>query len=441
MLSIIGFATILIIVLILIQGKMTPIIPLVIIPLIGSLVAGFKITEVGNFFSDGLISVIQVAVMFIFAILFFGIMQDAGLFDPIIDRMIAVTHGNVITISVGTVLIAAIAQLDGSGASTFLITIPALLPIYRQMKMSPYLLLLLIGGSASIMNMIPWGGPLGRAASVLNVDVTELWRPLIPIQVIGIVLMIALAVFLGMREKRRIIESYGSIEDAIAFEEEDGVLFDRQGNGKTGIAKTKKYWLNVLLTVAVIGVLVAGIIPAGLAFMIGVCLALPLNFKKANDQNKTIQKHAPNALTMATIILAAGSFLGILNGTGMLNSIAEDVVNILPSFIAPYLHLILGILGVPFDLLLSTDAYYFALLPVAEQIGVTFGIPSISMAYAMIIGNIVGTFVSPFSPALWLAIGLAGVEMGKHIRYSFLWMWGISIALVIIAFIMGTISV
>ncbi len=441
MLSIIGFATILIIVLILIQGKMTPIIPLVIIPLIGSLVAGFKITEVGNFFSDGLISVIQVAVMFIFAILFFGIMQDAGLFDPIIDRMIAVTHGNVITISVGTVLIAAIAQLDGSGASTFLITIPALLPIYRQMKMSPYLLLLLIGGSASIMNMIPWGGPLGRAASVLNVDVTELWRPLIPIQVIGMVLMIALAVFLGMREKRRIIESYGSIEDAIAFEEEDGVLFDRQGNGKTGIAKTKKYWLNVLLTVAVIGVLVAGIIPAGLAFMIGVCLALPLNFKKANDQNKTIQKHAPNALTMATIILAAGSFLGILNGTGMLNSIAEDVVNILPSFIAPYLHLILGILGVPFDLLLSTDAYYFALLPVAEQIGVTFGIPSISMAYAMIIGNIVGTFVSPFSPALWLAIGLAGVEMGKHIRYSFLWMWGISIALVIIAFIMGTISV
>lgn len=441
MLSIIGFATILIIVLILIQGKMTPIIPLVIIPLIGSLVAGFKITEVGNFFSDGLISVIQVAVMFIFAILFFGIMQDAGLFDPIIDRMIAVTHGNVITISVGTVLIAAIAQLDGSGASTFLITIPALLPIYRQMKMSPYLLLLLIGGSASIMNMIPWGGPLGRAASVLNVDVTELWRPLIPIQVIGMVLMIALAVFLGMREKRRIIESYGSIEDAIAFEEEDGVLFDRQGNGKTGIAKTKKYWLNVLLTVAVIGVLVAGIIPAGLAFMIGVCLALPLNFKKANDQNKTIQKHAPNALTMATIILAAGSFLGILNGTSMLNSIAEDVVNILPSFIAPYLHLILGILGVPFDLLLSTDAYYFALLPVAEQIGVTFGIPSISMAYAMIIGNIVGTFVSPFSPALWLAIGLAGVEMGKHIRYSFLWMWGISIALVIIAFIMGTISV
>lgn len=441
MLSFIGFATIVIIVLLLLRGKTTPMIPLVLIPIVGALVAGFQIKEIGDFFGDGIVSVVQVAIMFIFAILFFGIMQDAGLFDPIIDKMIAVTRGNVITISIGTVVIAAIAQLDGSGASTFLITIPALLPVYRQMKMSPYLLLLLIGGSASIMNMIPWGGPLGRAASVLNMDVTELWKPLIPIQVIGMVLMIVLAILLGMREKRRIIARYGSVENAIAHEEEDVAMFDRQDSGgNVKVTKTKIYWLNVILAIAVIGVLVAGIIPAGLAFMIGVCIALPLNYRKADDQSKTIQKHAPNALTMATIILAAGSFLGILNGTGMLDSIAEDTVTVLPSFITPYIHLIIGVLGVPFDLLLSTDAYYFALLPVAEQIGTTFGIPSISTAYAMIIGNIVGTFVSPFSPALWLALGLAGLEMGKHIRYAFLWMWGLSIVLVFIAFAMGTIT-
>ncbi len=440
MLSLIGFGTILVIVFLLIRGKMTPVIPLVIIPILGALIAGFQVAEIGDFFNEGIVSVINVVIMFIFAILFFGIMQDAGLFDPIIDKMIMMTHGNVVTISVGTVFIAAIAQLDGSGASTFLITIPALLPIYRQMKMSPYLLLLLIGGSASIMNMIPWGGPLGRAASVLDMDVTELWRPLIPIQAIGLVLMIGLAVFLGIREKRRIMNKYGSIENAIAITEEDGTVFDREDNHGTNNTNTTKYWVNVLLTVAVISVLVAGILPAGLAFMIGVCLALPINFKKADAQNETLRKHAPNALTMATIILAAGSFLGILSGTGMLDSIAEDTVKILPPFIAPYIHIILGVLGVPFDLLLSTDAYYFALLPVADQIGMTFGIPSISTAYAMIIGNIVGTFVSPFSPALWLALGLAGLEMGKHIRYAFLWMWGLSIVLLIIALVGGVIS-
>jgi len=159
------------------------------------------------------------------------------------------------------------------------------------------------------------------------------------------------------------------------------------------------------------------------------------------DLGDRIKAHAPNALMMATIILAAGSFLGILTGTGMLDSIAEDIVKVLPAFVAPYLHLIIGFFGVPFDLLLSTDAYYFALLPVVDQIASGFGIASLSTAYAMIIGNIVGTFVSPFSPALWLALGLAGLEMGRHIRYSLLWMWGISIVLLAVALLIGVITV
>src|SRR5690625_4876104 len=195
MLSIIGFATIIVIVYLLLRGKVIPIIPLVIIPIIGAFIAGFGFSDIGGFFEEGLSKVINVAVMFIFAILYFGIMQSVGLFDPLINRMIQLTRGNVITISLGTVVIAAIAQLDGSGASTFLITIPALLPLYKRMKMNPYLLLLLIAGSAAIMNMLPWAGPLGRAASVLDMDVTELWRPLIPIQIIGMVLILLLAAF------------------------------------------------------------------------------------------------------------------------------------------------------------------------------------------------------------------------------------------------------
>src|SRR5699024_9639772 len=152
-----------------------------------------------------------------------------------------------------------------------------------------------------------------------------------------------------------------------------------------------------------------------------------------------IKEHAASALTMGTIILAAGSFLGILSGTGMLDSIATDAVKIIPEFISPYIHLIIGVLGFPLDLLLSTDAYYFALLPVADQIGTTLGISSLATTYAMIVGNIVGTFVSPFSPSLWLALVLAGLEMGKHIRYSFFWLWRISIILLIVSFFMGLI--
>ncbi|MED4475831.1 citrate:proton symporter [Oceanobacillus caeni] len=443
-LSLIGFIIILVIVALLISGKVTPIVAMVLPPIIGALLAGFTFSEIGTFFEDGVASVISVAVMFIFAIIFFGIMQDVGLFDPMINKMVALSKGNIVIVSVVTVLIAVVAQLDGSGASTFLITIPALLPLYNRLKMNPYLLLLLVAGAASIMNMLPWAGPLGRTASVLSMDVTELWKPLIPIQLIGIVLMLVLAVLLGMREQRRIIKKYGSLEIAATAEqlEPEANTNDSEASlEENTLARPKLLWVNAILAIAVIGVLVAGIMPAGLAFMIGVSIALLINFPHVKDQMERIRAHAPNALTMASIILAAGLFLGILNGTGMLTAIANDAVSVLPGTIAPYLHIIIGVLGVPFDLLLSTDAYYFALFPVVEQIATGFGVDSLSTAYSMIIGNIVGTFVSPLAPAVWLALGLSGLEMGRHLRYSLFWMWGLSLVLLAIAVIIGIIQI
>lgn len=432
MLSFIGLLTILIIVVLLISGRVSPIVGLVLVPIAGAFAAGFNFSEIGEFFKDGTQSVFNVAVMFIFAIIFFGLLQDVGVFDPLINKMVDITKGNIIAVAVGTVFIAAVAHLDGSGASTFLITIPALLPLYKRLRMNPYLLLMLVGTSASIMNMVPWAGPLGRTAAVLDVDVTELWRPLIPIQIIGLVLLAALAVVLGMREKRLIAK-----KEAIEIEELPEGQLDVATNS---LNRPKLYWVNVLLAVAVIGLLVWGIVPASLVFMIGVSIALPINYPKVQDQMDRVKAHAPGAVLMATIILAAGSFLGILNGTDMLNSIATDLVTVLPVFIVPYLHVIIGVLGVPFDLLLSTDAYYFALLPIVDQVVTGFGVSSLSVAYSMIIGNIIGTFVSPLSPALWLALGLAGLEMGKHIRYSFMLMWGFSIVLLVIAMFMGIIT-
>ncbi|KGR85715.1 CitMHS family transporter [Lysinibacillus odysseyi] len=438
-LSIIGFLTILVIITLLISGRVSPLVAMVIPPIIGALIAGFSLADIGEFFDSGISSVINVAVMFIFAIIFFGIMQDAGLFEPLINKMIALSKGNVVVVAIITVLIAVVAQLDGSGASTFLITIPALLPLYLRLRMNPYLLLLLVAGAAAIVNMVPWGGPLGRVASVLKTDVTELWYPLIPLQIIGIILMLVLAVFFGIREKKRIVSQFGSL--AASNEDEVSSMGVVSSELDKDLQRPKLLWINALVSILVIGTLVAGIIPAGLAFLIGVAIALPINYRSTKDQMERIRAHAPNALTMASIIIAAGLFLGILNGTGMLTAIANDAVQIMPSFMSSYLHIIVGILGVPFDLLLSTDAYYFALFPVVEQIGLSFDIDSLSTAYAMIIGNIVGTFVSPLAPAVWLALGLSGLEMGKHLKYSFFWMWGLSILLLFIATLIGIIHI
>lgn len=448
-LSLIGILTILTIVVLLIWNRTSPIVIMIILPVIGALIAGFSVAEIGVFFEDGIAQVMNVVVMFIFAIIFFGIMQDAGLFEPIINKMIALSGGNVVKVAVATVLIAAIGQLDGSGASTFLITIPALLPLYQRLKMNPYLLLLLVGGSAAIMNMVPWGGPLGRVASVLGMDVNELWQPLIPIQIVGLILMLGLAVLLGVREQRRIKNQYGLVDGAVALEvsseendeEDDEAKTKETDSHGNSLERPKLIWVNLIIALAVIGVLVSGIIPSGFAFMMGVAVVLLINYPSVTDQTARLRAHAPSALTMAGIILAAGLFLGVLTGSGMLDAISKDFVTILPEGVTQYIHLIVGVLGIPFDMLLSTDAYYFALFPVIEQIASAVGVDSLSTAYAMIIGNIVGTFISPLAPAVWLALGLSGLEMGKHIRYSFFWLWGMSLVLIGVAILFGTISI
>ncbi|RUR29918.1 CitMHS family transporter [Vreelandella nanhaiensis] len=437
-LSLAGLIAIAAIVAMLLSGRVSPLVAFVLVPIVAALVTGFGIDDIATFYEQGFARVIPVAVMFVFAILFFGILQDAGLFEPIILKVLSISRGNVVSITVATALVASIAHLDGSGATTFLLTIPALLPTYQRLRMSPYLLLLLVGLGASIMNMLPWAGPLARIGSVLGMSAGELWRPLIPLQIFALLLLLALAVVLGLRENRRIkrlppLTAHDNTVSGAAIQQ----TADTQPVDKV---PGWRMAFNALLLIAVVGALTTDVLPPALVFMVGVAIALPVNISQMDGQMQSIKRHAPNALIMATIIIAAGTFLGILNGSNMLSELSADIVAILPAAVVPYMHILIGIFGVPFDLILSTDAYFFAFLPIVVEVVGNAGVPAVSTAYAMVIGNIIGTFVSPLAPAVWLALQLAGLEMGKHIRYSFGIMWGFSLVLLLFGYLSGTIT-
>ena len=434
----------------LIAKKISPVVGMILIPSIGALLLGYGIKDLVKFFNSGLESVMSVVIMFIFAIIFFGIMTDSGLFKPIVKRLILMTRGNVVIVCIVTALIGMFAQLDGAGAVTFLLSIPALLPLYKALNMNKYLLILLLAISAAIMNMVPWGGPMARVASVLKVkSVNELWYGIIPVQLIGFVLVLIFATYLGFREKKRIKKAIdnGEVEPTLNidihrlvknYERDQDIKFPVRGRAlKHGWV----IWTNVLLTIIVLVMMLTNIAPPEFAFMVGVAIALVINFPNVDEQMNRLKAHAPNALMMAAVIIAAGMFLGVLEETGMLKSIALNFIKIIPDTVGPYLHIIVGFFGVPLDLLTSTDAYYFALLPIVEQTASQFGINPVSTAYSMVIGNIVGTFVSPFSPALWLAIGLAEANMGTYIKYAFFWIWGFAIVLLGIAVLIGTVTI
>lgn len=263
------------------------------------------------------------------------------------------------------------------------------------------------------------------------------------------VLIFAIAALLGWREKSRLakLQESGEIKGTISVDvnslADDFSAKQAEEQQKLGFRYRKSRWVtiaNIVVALAVLAALLSGLLPPAPAFLIATTIALVVNFDGAMEQGDALRRHAPNALSMAGVIIAAAMFLGVLNETKMLEEIALSLVNILPEGVAPYLHVIVGFFGVPLDLLTSTDAYYFSVLPIVQGTVESFGVSGMGAASALIIGNVVGTFVSPFSPALWLALGLADGQMGKYLKIAFPIAWVFSIILVAIVFFTGMLA-
>ncbi|WP_240329248.1 SLC13 family permease [Helicobacter suis] len=368
-----------------------------------------------SYLRHGVNKVFNIALMFIFAILFFAILNDVGLFNPLIKTIIALSKGNAIAICVGTCIIATLVHLDGSGASTFLVVIPPLLPIYERLRLNRYLLMLLVAASAGLANLLPWGGPLGRVASVLGVETSTLYYPLLPLQAIGFCCILLLAAILGYKETRRL--------KALPA---DNLPSNNSKEIETPNLDAAKHFIpNLCVAVLALSAVICKILPPEFCFLIALCVVLLINYDSPKACMAKIKECSPEAISMALILLSAGVYIGILSGSGMLEAIAKNLTAYLPASLLPSLQWIVGALGVPLKLVLDTNSYYFTFFPIIAHLAPTGQAQSVG--YCMLIGATLGTFVSPFSPALWLGLGLAKLSLGRHIAYSFIWLWGLSL--------------
>ncbi|GAB3454108.1 citrate:proton symporter [Streptomonospora sediminis] len=456
MLTAMGFVTIAAVLGLLLSNRVSAVVALIGVPVAAALAAGFSPTEIGEFAGTGISGVAGTAAMFVFAILYFGVMRDAGLFDPVVRRVLAFAGSNPVTIALATLVLAMLTHLDGAGATTFLITIPAMLPLYDALGMRRLVLAALTGLGAGIMNMVPWGGPTARAASATGIDANALWAPLIPAQLAGIAACLAVAYLLGRREKSRIAAASAAPApetapagapasgSASAPSAESGAGADSDSGEPTGgesaLRRPELFWVNAALTAATVAVLIAGLLPPELTFMLALVIALPLNYTGLKAQTDRINAHAQGAVLMASTLLAAGVFLGIMEESGMIDGMAKALTGAMPDAVGPGLPLFVGLLAVPLSLLFGPDAYYFAVLPVLTAVGDTFGIPGGTLAQASIVGEeTVGFPVSPLTGSFYLLTGLAGVPIGSHIRFLLPWAWLVSLVVLAAAIVTGTI--
>lgn len=440
MLALLGFATIIMIIVLLLRNVTVPALAFIGVSSISAMIlvltGTFTVKEIGDFIKAGVADVHSTAALFIFSVLFFGIMTDAGMFDSIINALMKKVGHNVIGVTLMTCIIAMIGHLDGGGASTFLITVPAMLPIYKKLKMRPTTLLLICVTSMGVMNLLPWGGPTMRSASVLGIDANVLWMRLLPMQAVGIVVALFTAFFWGVMEKKR-----GAGIDSTLVMEDTDVLEESASTSDLGnLARPKLLLFNIALTLLVIVCLVFLKVPSYLTFMVGCVIALLVNYPGAKLQNKIIKSHSGPALMMASTILAAGVFLGVLEQSEIMNHMANILASFIPQSMGHFLPLIIGVLSVPLTLLFCTDSYFYGLLPVLISVGNNFGVDPVHTAIAMVVCRNCATFISPVVPATFLGIGLAGVEIKDHIKNSFFWIWGVSLVCLVAGIILGVIT-
>ena len=424
----IGFLMIIAIVALLLKGKMSPIVVLAVIPVIAALILGFSPVEVMDFIADGIKTTTSNGILFIFSVIYFGVLADTGLFDVIVGWLVKKAGNNVIAVTVVTALIATIAHLDGTTAVTVLITIPAMYPVYKKMNIDSRILLCLTGACMGVMNLLPWGGPVARAATVLSMDANDLWHILIPIQIVGLIFNIVVAVLLGMLAIK---------QGAGAGKGEKVEQDQKTKDEEIALRRPKLLIFNLALTIALIAVLSAGLVTSYVAFMIALSLALAVNYPNLKTQDKLVKKHAPAALIISATLFSAGAMVGIFDGTGMLTEMANAIMSIIPGFLGQFIHIIFGILALPLGLCIGTDAYFYGIMPLVMQVGETYGVASLSTALTMVIGKNLALMVSPLVPATYLAIGLTDVELKDHMKFSIPIYWGISIVMLVIGVILG----
>jgi CitMHS family citrate-Mg2+:H+ or citrate-Ca2+:H+ symporter len=431
MLTLLGFGMVVTFMVLIMTKRLSPLVALTVIPVIFAVVAGFGGAKLGPMMLDGIRTLAPTGVMLMFAILFFGLMIDVGLFDPVIKLIVRAAGHDPFKLVMGTAILATIVSLDGDGSTTYMIVVAAMLPLYKRLGMDPLKLTCVTILAGGVMNMTPWGGPLARAASALKVEPAEVFLPLIPAMACGIAAVIALAFVLGMAERRRLAGANGNgaqlIEDAAP---------SPQAGGDASTKRPKLIWVNAGLTAALMTGLITSIMPLSVLFMLGFAVAIVINYPSLDEQRKRIAEHAKNVIAVVSLIFAAGVFTGILNGTGMVEAMSKSLLAVIPDVSAPYLAVITAVASMPFTFFISNDAFYFGVLPILAEAATVHGITPVEMARASLIGQPVH-LLSPLVPSTYLLVGLAGVEFGDHQKFTLKWAILVCVVMLVVSLALG----
>ena len=452
MLTVLGYLLITSFLLLVIKQKLSPFTGLIVVSLaVGVLVClvngvpmGTIMTWVreGLFYSqngDGKVSLgtVNPTVMILFAVLYFSLMMNVGLFDPLCTYLIRKANGDPLKIILVTAFTSAVVTLDGDGTTTILIITTAFLPLYKQMGMKLSNLAMLIILPCGLGNCLPWGGPLARAAAVLNLEVNTLFVAILPILGVSFIYVFFMAYLMGIKERKRL--GFVKGEKVIVTPEQIAQMVTVIEDHDKELKRPKLFLFNLALTLGMLVILIAGWASGAVVFMLGTAIALTVNYT-AVEQRERITANGGDAVAVASIILAAGCFLGIFNGSGMAGAVAEHMASLIPDSMGSHTALIFAFLGALACYALPVDAYYFGILPVVAPIAYKFGISPTEIGVASFMGQSL-RYASPTVAWLFLLMNRTEMTFGEYQKEFFKWSIPMFFIFLITAIVTGELPV
>ncbi|MFJ8655783.1 CitMHS family transporter [Streptomyces rochei] len=430
MLAVLGFATLGSFMLLVMRKHLSAFTAIMLTPIVAALIAG-KGTQLGDMIMNGLDTVASTAALLLFAVLYFGLMMEAKLFDPISAFIIRASKGDPVRIVVGTAVLSLLVALDGDGTTSYMIVCSAFLPIYRRLGMNPLVLAALATMAlGTISGTTPWGGAATRGISALHLDAGEYFVHMIGPMTLTSLAIIAVAYWLGLRERHKI-----DGEKLAAYK-----LEIASGEAVPTVKADWRLWFNAALTLLLMVLLILEVADLVVLFMVAFAVALLVNIRSIADQQELIKRQAANAVPVMMLVLAAGIFTGIMTDAGMIEAMADAALSVVPDGWGNLVPLFTALLALPLGFFMSNDAYWFGVVPVLAESAGHYGIHANEIARAGAIGQILHS-MGPTSAPLWVLLGLVKADLGDFQKTALRWGVPVSLAYIAFALMTGAITV
>jgi len=426
----VGFAMMILITTLLLKKKVSTLFAFTIIPIIGAFLLGASVKEVCDYVKFGLGKTRDLMFVIFFSLPYFSLMNEVGLFDTMVEFLLKRTKLSVTIVMIITVFVSLITEIDGSVTSTYLVTVPMMLPLYKKLKIDPKCLLLLCSATMCALFITPWNGRTLRAATLLDgipAPQNYIFAHMLPLMLIYIAMCLGLAVLLARFQMKK---GAGQVDESVIME-------NLEKKDQSELRRPKLFWFNLLLTVLLIVGLSAVPVPGYVIFALGLVIALTVNYPDLSLQNQLLKKYSKEMYSTACAVFLSGVVVGVLSKSGMMDAMVQFLVGIIPSVLGPWVYLIIAIFSAPLMLIFTNDIWQYALVPIVAGVSANYGVPKEIVVMTLLMN--MGAMVSPVAqPQIYLACDLADqTELQDYVKFSFAPLWIMNILWLVAGYALG----